>query len=182
MGRKVIAISGPRDWPGGSLDVVAAHLYMNSTSLFFLGDCPTGVDEMAARLCRVRGLDHATFYANWPFWGNHAGPRRNGCMIERADELIAFWAGRRGGTTDCIRRAREVGIPILIVTPDADRWALPAGTSTEGLDTCLDAIAKKYSHVQARPKNARALLRTPPPKEEATGGDADDQGERQAGQ
>lgn len=53
------------------------------------------------------------FHANWECHGKAAGPIRNREMLQEADLLIAFPGGR--GTADCIRQAKELGIPVLRV-------------------------------------------------------------------
>jgi hypothetical protein len=71
----------------------------------------------------VRSFGHKEVYvsvADWDSHGKAAGPMRNRTMlagvnspVSNADLLIAFKGGR--GTADCVRQARELGIPVIEV-------------------------------------------------------------------
>lgn len=73
-----------------------------------------GVDKLAGKWARERGIDEAPYPADWEAFGAAAGPIRNRAMLEseRPDALIAFPGG--AGTTDCISKARRMGIAIIV--------------------------------------------------------------------
>ncbi|WP_329474206.1 DUF2493 domain-containing protein (plasmid) [Streptomyces sp. NBC_01723] len=98
------------------------------------GDCPNGADALAKQWALDNGLDHEPHPADWsapcdascppghrktsPRHGDYcplAGHRRNQLMVsKRADLVLAFRRNNSRGTTDCIRRAKRAGIPVLI--------------------------------------------------------------------
>lgn len=52
--------------------------------------------------------------ADWPRHGKAAGHRRNAEMVALgADVCLAFPLGESRGTRDCVRRARDAGIPVV---------------------------------------------------------------------
>jgi hypothetical protein len=93
-----------------------------------VGDCPTGLDHIVLHTPQARAK---VYTALWHMQGKAAGPIRNGVMLRgeqdprvketddnwmdkyEADLLIAFPGGK--GTADCVRQARELGIPVLEV-------------------------------------------------------------------
>lgn len=38
-------------------------------------------------------------------------------MVDRCDRLIAVWDGSNGGTGNCVKYAKEVGKPIVVINP-----------------------------------------------------------------
>ena len=96
-----------------------------------VGDARRGLDPMAAK--------EATRWGKWPdvqecYWPPEpatkrmrweAAHERNGRVIQDAAFLIAFYSPdeRTSGTTDCIKQARERGIPVYIY--QAGKWELP---------------------------------------------------------
>jgi len=72
-----------------------------------------GVDAMADRWARARGLPVQVFRADWNRHGRSAGPRRNQEMLDcfQPEAVIAFDGGR--GTADIVRRARAVAVKVI---------------------------------------------------------------------
>lgn len=68
-----------------------------------------GVDAIAAKWAKRRGVPIETYYADWSAWGANAGPMRNARMLLQGDPqlVVAFPGGR--GTADMIRRAERAG-------------------------------------------------------------------------
>lgn len=63
--------------------------------------------------CISRGVPDEPHPADWHAHGDPAGPIRNQHMADLgADECAAFPQAGSRGTHDCIRRAREAGIPV----------------------------------------------------------------------
>jgi YspA, cpYpsA-related SLOG family len=88
------------------------------------GACPTGTDHWADEWGRnTVGVTVERHPADWKM-GRQAGHWRNQHMINLgADVVVAFrWPGAANrGTDDCIRRAREAGLDMLIVNPRFER-------------------------------------------------------------
>ena len=74
-----------------------------------------GVDKMAERAASEFGVPIEVYPANWKRHGKRAGFLRNQTIVDRADELLAFFGkARTPGTSDTIRRAVAKGIPVHI--------------------------------------------------------------------
>ncbi|WP_086846993.1 SLOG family protein [Amycolatopsis kentuckyensis] len=77
------------------------------------GDCE-GADRIAAEYWLGRPVQ--AYPANWAEFGKAAGPIRNQRMVNLgADICLAFPTAGSRGTWDCVRRAREAGIPVEII-------------------------------------------------------------------
>lgn len=102
-----------RDGPQRSL-VEEIVLAIDTKCEVLVGDCPTGVDDVVWGYADRMGNDTRVFRADWDKHGKAAGPIRNRAMLDSGvDLLIAFPGGR--GTQDCVRAAKERGIPVLRV-------------------------------------------------------------------
>jgi hypothetical protein len=75
-----------------------------------------GADYLAAMVAGRLGWLTEEFPAEWERFGRAAGPIRNQMMVDHgADVCLVFpmWDSR--GTWDCARRAKEAGIPLIVV-------------------------------------------------------------------
>lgn len=80
-----------------------------------VGDCPTGLDEIARQLCKAWGMRCEVHKANWERFGRAAGPRRNIGMVERgAHVCLGFPRGESRGTRGCMAMAERAGIPVRV--------------------------------------------------------------------
>lgn len=72
----------------------------------YVGDCPSGLDELIYDACGQMGIPTQVFKADWDKHGKAAGPIRNGEMLTAAgsDALVFAFKGGRG-TADCVRQA-----------------------------------------------------------------------------
>ena len=71
------------------------------------GECPYGgADQLAKRWCKETGTPCIGVEALWDFYGNDAGPIRNGWMLDLLPiyKLIAFPGDR--GTNNAVKQAR----------------------------------------------------------------------------
>lgn len=79
-----------------------------------------GADRLAADICASYNIPVEVHEAEWTSHGVFnaaAGAQRNQRMVDSgADKCLAFWDGRSTGTADCIRRAKEAGIPTMVYT------------------------------------------------------------------
>jgi hypothetical protein len=74
-----------------------------------------GADKMGEAYAESRGYPVKYFPAQWHFFGNSAGYKRNVQMAEYADGLIAFWDGESRGTMHMINIAKEHNIESIKV-------------------------------------------------------------------
>lgn len=78
------------------------------------GDCPTGADALAQEIAEELNITTDRHPADWSL-GKKAGPLRNQEMVDLgAFVCLAFPLPDSRGTVDCIRRAKNAGIPVLL--------------------------------------------------------------------
>ena len=110
-----VMISGSRHW----VDAAAIRrelLKLDTTRTIIVhGACPTGADAIADRLAVQMGFAVEPYPAEWKKYGRSAGPRRNQEMVDISDRLIAFPLPDSVGTVDAINRARQKGLPVLVI-------------------------------------------------------------------
>lgn len=70
-----------------------------------------GADRWADRWARSRGVSVLPIPARWKAGGGHAGPVRNGWMLDRMPDLVVAFPGG-AGTANCVRQAQVRGMPI----------------------------------------------------------------------
>lgn len=77
--------------------------------------CARGADSMAALFCRAWGAIEERYPADWKTYGKAAGHIRNALMIaSKPDVCLAFPRGVSKGTWNCVYKAREAKIPVII--------------------------------------------------------------------
>lgn len=81
----------------------------------------TGADEFARKWGRNKAdVEHITEEAEWDRYGLAAGPIRNRKMIDEhePDIVLAFHndLALSKGTRDCVKYAREQGIPVYAIS------------------------------------------------------------------
>lgn len=124
-----LLVTGSRDWPeSGYMRNRAENMIANTYSqmcrdldepdqlvTLVVGDCPTGIDKIAADLWRVLGLPVEVFVADWTKFGSYGGPERNKRMVmSGADMCLAFPFGVSRGTRGCAHIAIAENIPTQI--------------------------------------------------------------------
>lgn len=122
-----IVVGGCRDFFDYS--TVSAHLDAllkthdpNDTVTFLSGHC-SGVDQLTEQYARERGYSLLLFPAEWKRYGRAAGPMCNQAMVEKSDQVVAFWDGKSRGTKSLIQYAQKLQKPLVIIkiptrTPD----------------------------------------------------------------
>lgn len=74
-----------------------------------------GVDAMAQRLARERGIRFVAFLPDYDSFGRSAPLRRNLEMLAYADYVLIFWDGSSKGTAYVIDECVKSGKPFRIV-------------------------------------------------------------------
>lgn len=117
---RVAVLTGGRDYGDRAKVLFVVELLAWAMVRVRVGDCSTGLD----RFVRESGSPFVgrAWVADWDTHGRAAGPLRNRAMLVgerdgynegRADIVVAFLGGR--GTADCVRQARQLGIPVVLV-------------------------------------------------------------------
>lgn len=73
-----------------------------------------GVDKLAEREARKRGISLTVYKPDYENHGKSAPLIRNRKIAEECDMLVAFWDGRSRGTVFTWRYARSKGKPVRI--------------------------------------------------------------------
>lgn len=125
-----VLITGSRDWDTPDRVWVALELqfgraYVENKTLVVIHGGARGADSQAAawadRPEYRNKVAVGVYTADWDTHGKAAGPIRNQEMVDAgADICLAFPKGKSPGTRDCILRARQAGIPVIVHSLDDD--------------------------------------------------------------
>ena len=111
-----VAVVGSREFPDmGKVRAFVSGLEAGTT---IISGGSRGVDTVAERTGRARGLRVEVHLPDWWTHPRAAGVIRNQKIVDSADRVVAFWDGHSRGTADTIKRARAKGIPIEVVTAE----------------------------------------------------------------
>lgn len=66
----------------------------------------------------IRRRDGQVEYVSAQPYSHGCMNRRNQALVEASSEILAVWDGSKGGTSDCVRKARHSGLPITILNPN----------------------------------------------------------------
>lgn len=118
---KRILVTGSRDWSDLYTLVKALrdaweYVGMGRDTILVQGDCHLGgADLMAKAVWEEAGLPVESYPADFDSNGRCLDPQRNKRMVDSgADICIAFPLASSRGTRNCIRLAREAGIPVRV--------------------------------------------------------------------
>jgi hypothetical protein len=114
-----IGISGSRRFKEPSLAVqylekFVINKYENTEELVFLTGGALGIDAAVELMCMRRGIKNLIVHARWVELELVAGPRRNGHIVNLANEMYAFWDGSSKGTKSFIDKAQKTDKSLTI--------------------------------------------------------------------
>lgn len=87
------------------------------------GDCPSGADNIASKLCDELKVSQRKFPAEWGKYGKAAGPKRNQMMIDMKPLICyAFHDNINSskGTKDTVNRAKKANIPVVLINSNGN--------------------------------------------------------------
>lgn len=130
---RTILVTGGRTYADAAkVDEVLGTILVRAAMAHPNEECPmvvrhgdaTGADRLAKEWCEANGVPDDPFpvvMSEWRRYGKAAGPIRNARMIAEppTPDLVVAFPGN-DGTADCVRQAREAGIPVLVVPPRTD--------------------------------------------------------------
>ena len=111
-----VAVVGSRDFP--DMDVVRTFVSGLEEGTTVVSGGARGVDTVAERAARARGLHVEVHLPDWWTYPRAAGVVRNQKIVDSVDRVVAFWDGHSRGTADTIKRAKVRGIPVEVVTAE----------------------------------------------------------------
>lgn len=110
-GRRIL-VTGGRDY--NDIETVRyafGQLGVNSSDSIVQGGAK-GADLLARMVAAGLGCGVETYKADWARYGKMAGPIRNQRMVDSAPDAVMQFPGGKG-TADCVRKAREAGVPVF---------------------------------------------------------------------
>lgn len=123
-----ILVTGSRDWTDRQTIISALseawHLVGRPhDAVLVQGECHLGgADQIAAEVWRAWGYPVEGHPAEFGPNGHVLGPKRNAEMVALgADMCLAFPLPSSRGTKNCMRLAREAGIPVKAYAPNGGR-------------------------------------------------------------
>lgn len=111
-----IAIVGSRTF--GNLDLVKDYVMGLPMDDAVISGGAEGVDQMAIKTAKTRGMGIRTFLPEWKTFGKTAGAIRNQQIVEYADRVVAFWDKASKGTKITIDMAVKAEKPVNIFDED----------------------------------------------------------------
>ena len=123
MSERRILVTGSRDWTDRDTIVGAladAWRDLGGEPVLVQGECHLGgADLIAKQVWQTWGLPVESHPAEMGPDGHVLGPKRNAHMVSLgADLCLAFPLPSSRGTRNCMRLAREAGIPVRVYAPE----------------------------------------------------------------
>lgn len=116
-GKYKVLVTGSRDWEDwAAIEEQLRRVQSLAEHVVIIHGDARGTDKMCQYKARQMGMEVLAVPAEWDRLGKRAGHVRNTQMLDlEPNEVVAFWLDRSRGTADCIRQAREAGIPVTII-------------------------------------------------------------------
>lgn len=115
---KLIIVCGGRKFDDRALMArVLDRVVEQKGDIFVIHGGAEGADKLAGEWAASRGMPCAEVGALWDFFGNAAGPIRNGWMLLlKPVGVVAFRGGSGPGTANMCEQARKESIPVMEIT------------------------------------------------------------------
>jgi hypothetical protein len=120
-----VLVTGARDWAHPAIveAVILGFEQVHGPHLAVIVGDASGADSHARAACNVWRIPHRVFAADWPRFGNGAGPRRNRAMLDALEQasgdhmVVGFHSdlAKSKGTLDCVTEARRRGLAVYVV-------------------------------------------------------------------
>ena len=119
---KIVVVTGTRE---GDLKLhgplLEKAILSQKPSIVIVGGAK-GIDLIAEKICKEKCIPVLTITADWTYYGDSAGHKRNGRMLDMANLLssnvvvLAFPASdaESKGTRNCIEQAKKKGLEPII--------------------------------------------------------------------
>jgi len=115
-GRLKLVVCGSREGEPKLVKHVLEALHgRGNIEILACGDA-TGIDSHANEWAKRIGLQRSVWPAPWHNEDPSAGPRRNAAMLKTVNPHLVLAMPGGKGTADCVKQAKELGIPVLEVT------------------------------------------------------------------
>lgn len=111
-----IVVVGSREYP--NMAEVVQFIFEQDRDTVIISGGAAGVDTVAIHEARRHRMPYEVYPANWSRHGRSAGAVRNREMVDKADEVVAFWDGKSRGTKITIDYAKAQGKPLRVIQRD----------------------------------------------------------------
>jgi len=109
-----IAVIGSRSFNNYQLMKETLDLIAKPGDIIISGGA-AGADSLAEDYAEEKGLQKLIIYPAWRIYGKRAGLIRNEQMVNKCDQVVAFWNGNSNGTRHSINFAKIQNKPVTIV-------------------------------------------------------------------
>lgn len=82
-----------------------------------------GVDTLAERWAKRNGIPVEVIRPDYERLGRKAPLERDKTIVDRADEVLAFWDGKSHGTMFTVRYAADCGKKVMLYVYDGNTFA-----------------------------------------------------------
>jgi hypothetical protein len=111
-----VILAGGREFYDYDLFKYKVDFYLkNKTNIEIVSGGAMGADSLAEKYAKERGYKLTVFKADWSTNSKAAGHIRNSQMVAYSDAAIYFWDGVSRGTLDCMKKAKNKGIPLKVI-------------------------------------------------------------------
>ena len=95
--------------------------YLPSETTEIVSGGAKGIDTCARDYAQSHGVKLTEFLPEYDKYGRSAPLKRNVTIIQNSDLVLAFWDGQSHGTKFVIDKCRELGVPIKVFQPKAEK-------------------------------------------------------------
>lgn len=113
-----LAVVGSRAFPNEAM--VRAFVQTLPRDWEVVSGGAPGPDTWAVSEAEERGLNRCVFYADWFKGDKLAGFRRNTLVVNYADAVVAFVAGKASGTMDTVKKAVAQHKAVFVLIEEDD--------------------------------------------------------------
>jgi hypothetical protein len=110
-----VLVCGSRSWTDEA--AICHRLTSLPSDTYLIHGGADGADSIAATAAALLGVPQLVCIPDYETHGKRAPHVRNDAMLDEADLVIAFWDGESRGTKSVIGKARQLGIPIEVLSP-----------------------------------------------------------------
>ena len=133
-----IAVVGSRDFK--RLDAVRQFIWEQERTTVIVSGGAAGVDQVALSEARRLGMPYEMYTPDWLRHGKRAGAIRNREIVEKSDEVVAFWDGRSNGTKITIDMAQAAGKRLRVWSAESTSLVEPSQRVSSSASSRSDVL------------------------------------------
>jgi len=115
MGQYFLGVVGGRDFTDYDLMTQTLDALIQAGHEYVLvSGGAKGADQLSEKYAETKGYDMIIYTPKWS-QGKMAGPIRNQKIVDKSDEIVAFWDGKSPGTKSTIQIAKKCGKTVHVI-------------------------------------------------------------------